>query len=482
MSRSAHRPAGAKAYGEAELCRALVCLGAAVPAQRDPESAGLDEQSDDGGDEQSNDRGPPDADSGDDGDRAERAAAWVAERRERLWTELCGLEGVEPCACRARLRALQRELHPDKHPPWLRDHVQPLFVMVQREWEAHDAAQRCRDREQAEGDSQEGAAAAEAETPREEATARQRREEEERRWHREEQNYREAQEAGGSDFAAQRLELQRLADAARRNRSWEQVGPGEEMDRADLVFPGGLLKVSRLLGGLWQVSHGAVLEALEIVDQLRSAQGWREALQSPQLDLLEAEALRQQAHRHASSGRYGDAIYGCLQRAIALDGSRAELHTLRALCRLRQHFAPGFRFPTELLPSQAHAVREVLEDVERASVLGPALADAYELAVPLLLARGDLEAAERLAQRGAEAVQDSRRAEALGREHAYARDLRQGLERAEALVVAEENRPVDDRRTHEVEPVVRAVRDSAGPRLEAPYRKSEDQDVSHPRF
>jgi len=53
--------------------------------------------------------------------------------------ELIELEHLEPAERRSRLRALQRELHPDKQPPELRALAQPLFHLVQREWEVDEA-------------------------------------------------------------------------------------------------------------------------------------------------------------------------------------------------------------------------------------------------------------------------------------------------------------------------------------------------------
>eukprot|EP00747_Dinoflagellata_sp_TGD_P186081 gnl/TRDRNA2_/TRDRNA2_42930_c0_seq1.p1 gnl/TRDRNA2_/TRDRNA2_42930_c0~~gnl/TRDRNA2_/TRDRNA2_42930_c0_seq1.p1 ORF type:complete len:659 (-),score=148.18 gnl/TRDRNA2_/TRDRNA2_42930_c0_seq1:88-2064(-) len=66
----------------------------------------------------------------------ERAArAWAKDRRKRLEQELREAERFAPDRRRTFLRALQRELHPDKQPLYMRAHTQPLFLLVQHEWE-----------------------------------------------------------------------------------------------------------------------------------------------------------------------------------------------------------------------------------------------------------------------------------------------------------------------------------------------------------
>lgn len=67
-------------------------------------------------------------------------ALWAAARLVQLQKELIELDKLEAAEKRVRLRSLQRELHPDKQPPDLRVHVQPLFHLVQREWEVDEAA------------------------------------------------------------------------------------------------------------------------------------------------------------------------------------------------------------------------------------------------------------------------------------------------------------------------------------------------------
>jgi hypothetical protein len=53
--------------------------------------------------------------------------------------ELKALDGKSHAERRFALRQLQRELHPDKQPPELRPHAQPLFMVVQKEWEVGEA-------------------------------------------------------------------------------------------------------------------------------------------------------------------------------------------------------------------------------------------------------------------------------------------------------------------------------------------------------
>lgn len=66
--------------------------------------------------------------------------AWAAERMQKLRKELQALDGKSHAERRFALRQLQRELHPDKQPPEMRSHAQPLFMMVQKEWEISEAS------------------------------------------------------------------------------------------------------------------------------------------------------------------------------------------------------------------------------------------------------------------------------------------------------------------------------------------------------
>jgi len=66
-------------------------------------------------------------------------AKWAGERLASLRKELQALDGKPLAERRQKLRALQRELHPDKQPPELRAYTQPLFMLVQREWELDEA-------------------------------------------------------------------------------------------------------------------------------------------------------------------------------------------------------------------------------------------------------------------------------------------------------------------------------------------------------
>jgi len=67
-------------------------------------------------------------------------ARWAAARMKRLRSELHGLDRCSKAERRAHLRRLQLELHPDKQPPERRERAQPLFHLVQREWERREEA------------------------------------------------------------------------------------------------------------------------------------------------------------------------------------------------------------------------------------------------------------------------------------------------------------------------------------------------------
>eukprot|EP00929_Paragymnodinium_shiwhaense_P096535 TRINITY_DN5813_c0_g1_i1.p1 TRINITY_DN5813_c0_g1~~TRINITY_DN5813_c0_g1_i1.p1 ORF type:complete len:594 (-),score=125.73 TRINITY_DN5813_c0_g1_i1:351-2132(-) len=67
---------------------------------------------------------------------------WAAARMDQLRKDLIALDKCEPSEVKKRLRQLQRELHPDKQPPEMRVHCQPLFHLVQKEWEVREATMR----------------------------------------------------------------------------------------------------------------------------------------------------------------------------------------------------------------------------------------------------------------------------------------------------------------------------------------------------
>jgi len=67
---------------------------------------------------------------------------WAATRKPQLERELRDLLRVAPKERKKRLRALQLELHPDKQAPERRQAAQPLFLLVQEEWEATEAEEK----------------------------------------------------------------------------------------------------------------------------------------------------------------------------------------------------------------------------------------------------------------------------------------------------------------------------------------------------
>eukprot|EP00930_Biecheleria_cincta_P019075 TRINITY_DN14671_c0_g1_i2.p1 TRINITY_DN14671_c0_g1~~TRINITY_DN14671_c0_g1_i2.p1 ORF type:complete len:591 (-),score=167.74 TRINITY_DN14671_c0_g1_i2:80-1852(-) len=78
-------------------------------------------------------------------EEAEEAAAklWQAERRHDLLQELQAIDALRDDERHRRLRALQLELHPDKHPR-RQQQAQALFLLVQERWEESDTARRRR--------------------------------------------------------------------------------------------------------------------------------------------------------------------------------------------------------------------------------------------------------------------------------------------------------------------------------------------------
>lgn len=69
----------------------------------------------------------------------DEGSRWANERMAKLRKELIEIDKLPHTEKRTKLRALQRELHPDKQPPELRVHAQPLFHLVQKEWEVCEA-------------------------------------------------------------------------------------------------------------------------------------------------------------------------------------------------------------------------------------------------------------------------------------------------------------------------------------------------------
>merc|ERR1711908_266087 len=83
----------------------------------------------------------------------------------------------------------------------------------------------------------------------------------------------------------------------------------------------------------------------------------------------------------------------------------------------------------------------VVSDCETALLCNSTLADAYDLGVQVLIALGDLSAAEKLAKRGEASVADPVRARHLQEERRYARNLYRGFTEVEALLAAEDKQP-----------------------------------------
>lgn len=74
----------------------------------------------------------------------EAAKLWALERRRSLLAELDVIDAMGSTDRRARLRALQLELHPDKHQRTHRSHAQELFLLVQSRWEEDERNRRRR--------------------------------------------------------------------------------------------------------------------------------------------------------------------------------------------------------------------------------------------------------------------------------------------------------------------------------------------------
>ena len=72
------------------------------------------------------------------------AAEWARERRSRLVRELSIVDFCGAAERRSRLRALQLELHPDKHDQDRQPHAQEMFLLVQSRWEEDEKGRKQR--------------------------------------------------------------------------------------------------------------------------------------------------------------------------------------------------------------------------------------------------------------------------------------------------------------------------------------------------
>lgn len=180
-------------------------------------------------------------------------------------------------------------------------------------------------------------------------------------------------------------------------------------------------------------SFSKMVEALGVIDRCRREDG-PSSHEEQQLDHLEAEAMRQYAKHQANYGRQVIAVREHLTKAIRLDPDRALLYVERALYRL-QHFSPEIELG--VMPQEAHAAAEVkaaLQDCEAAIARDETNSAAYELSVLISMAMGDLEGAERIARRGQALSADNETATRLDHDRIWARQLRSGVEDAQALL------------------------------------------------
>ena len=79
-----------------------------------------------------------------DADIQRAAAEWAQERRSRLRLELSVVDFCGATERRSRLRALQLELHPDKHDPARQAYAQEMFLQVQSRWEEDEKSRKQR--------------------------------------------------------------------------------------------------------------------------------------------------------------------------------------------------------------------------------------------------------------------------------------------------------------------------------------------------
>jgi len=148
-----------------------------------------------------------------------------------------------------------------------------------------------------------------------------------------------------------------------------------------------------------------VLQAFDMIESSRQISSLSK-VDNDSFDWFEAECWRRYAAYQAEHGELSDAIHRCLEEAIKLTPTRGELYLDRARWR-SQLACPRLQTEGRLLSQvEVHGARCVLADANQALALDNSLADAYDLAVQVLIALGDLSAAEKLAKRGELTVAD----------------------------------------------------------------------------
>ena len=318
-----------------------------------------------------------------------QAQAWAASRMAQLKRELREINGMAPSSRRSQLRALQLELHPDKQPEGRRLAAQPLFLLVQSEWEA-EKEEPVRH------------------PPQEDGAAR--RNEDAWEWARRhakafnEQNTRDERTSHTRGYAKaagqkpKRPEAQkpqpsfkpRTTQPSQTNTSFDE-GLGvdsEEDDQGNQIELGthwtlqeeddeGTGIVALLSTGTFENAMEA-FTSIQIarrsrgLDAERPGHSWK-----AKMDRFEAEAWRLYAVQQGQTGFQRFAIAEHLQKAIRLHPDRGELYLERA--KSRMSMASAGSIPDKEL-------QKVLDDCQAAISRDGSLGEAFDLAIRARLA------------------------------------------------------------------------------------------------
>ncbi|CAJ1440757.1 unnamed protein product [Effrenium voratum] len=251
-----------------------------------------------------------------------QAQAWAASRMAQLKRELREINGMAPSSRRSQLRALQLELHPDKQPEGRRLAAQPLFLLVQSEWEA-EKEEPVRH------------------PPQEDGAAR--RNEDAWEW---------------EDDQGNQIEL---------GTHWTLQ---EEDDEGTGIVA--LLSTGTFENAMEAFTSIQIARRSRGLDAERPGHSWK-----AKMDRFEAEAWRLYAVQQGQTGFQRFAIAEHLQKAIRLHPDRGELYLERA--KSRMSMASAGSIPDKEL-------QKVLDDCQAAISRDGSLGEAFDLAIRARLA------------------------------------------------------------------------------------------------
>eukprot|EP00435_Cladocopium_sp_Y103_P067107 s1043_g29.t1 len=397
--------------------------------------------------------------------RLNKAKQWAEDRLAQLTAELRSIQGLASNSRRQRLRALQLELHPDKQPEDRRSAVQPLFLLVQREWESqceesqvksggphgchgsdghwatHQASPWEWARRQASAFSQAqqgtgtrnsretgGRSSASKQVPKAKATTKPTRPT-------------QTQTPGSFTFSTEDLSTDSETEAAgtelQMGKHWT---PGSEDDEDSGIVP--LLASGSFEDAMHAFTSIQLARRTRGLDAEKVGHPWKQ-----KMDRFEAEAWRLYAKQQGQNGFHQFAIAEHLQKAISLHPDRGELYFDRAMYRVRLSCPEADVTDLSILSRlQDKDFQKVLEDCEAAISRDSTLLDAFDLSLRLHCVKGldafELSKVYDLAlqgRRSAQAMGDDERASDFASWRRCAKVLQRGLQRAQSALSAKQH-------------------------------------------